>query len=490
MTDYKKSEKLEQSSIRDTHLQSLTLLVPARRFVVDFDVTEKSPLPAILESALMLLAQLEQVSPGEIADFFGLDPTETKCLINDICNTELAKINENGLLVPTSRMISLRKNKEFLELEKVINYNQAFLVDELTQHIQPKMKYCSTRGLPEVHAFEGSESYEGRDLFSNQFIRFQQCSRLTELKRMSTRLYKVNRCYQDQVCTYPLSINVMAHIDSYQEIRLSTKLTGVDVHGKQLVNSSGLQGCINEFLDRRSESAQNLLLEEYCQRVNDPVLLGYDEGSHINIKQLLLDKKSHNFDYSDEETKMILGPMYLDNNNKKIMNLFKGLKQGQKISEAVWLPAKSETWAGCTRFDSFVAQLGKLLQAHESELHVLVPLKERQDRQRYVNSLRGRLNSVIGYERSPHLNEMELLIVPGDGGFAIVQYHARLDSSLGMSGLTLPVGYVTTNPIRVTSLWDELTRDIKHYGDVRSVIGDKAEHLDSVLRHFSSYNSN
>jgi len=489
MSDCKKNEKLERSSVSDIQLQSLTLLVPARKFVVDFDVTEKSPLPAILESALMLLAQLEQVSPGEIAAFFGLDPTETKCLINDICNTELAKINGDGLITPTSRMISLRKNKEFLELEKVINYNQAFFVDELTQHIQPKMRYCSTHGLPEVHALEASKSYEGRDLFANQFIRFQQCSRLTELKRMSTRLYKVNRCYQDQVCTYPLSISVIAHIDSYQEIRLSTKLTGVDEQGKQLVNSSGLQGCINEFLDRRSESTQDLLLEDYCQLVNDPVLLDYDEGSNINVKHLLLDKKSNDFDYGDDETKMILGPMYLDNNSKKIMSLFKALKQGQKIAEAVWMPAKSEIWAGCTQFDSFVGKLGKLLQTHESELHILVPLKERQDRQRYVNSLRGRLNSVIGYERSPYLNEMELLIVPGEGGFAVVQYHARLDSNLGMCGLTLPVGYITTDPKRVTALWNELTRDIKHYGGVRNVIGEKAEHLDSVLRNFSSYHS-
>lgn len=55
----------------DRLLQSITICAPAQKIGLDIDVTHKVTLPAILESALLLVAQLETISPNELAGFLG-----------------------------------------------------------------------------------------------------------------------------------------------------------------------------------------------------------------------------------------------------------------------------------------------------------------------------------------------------------------------------------------------------------------------------------
>ena len=53
-------------------IHSLSFLIPARRYDVNFDVIANQTLPAILECALMLILQLEQIAPAGVAKLFWL----------------------------------------------------------------------------------------------------------------------------------------------------------------------------------------------------------------------------------------------------------------------------------------------------------------------------------------------------------------------------------------------------------------------------------
>ncbi len=52
------------------------------------------------------------------------------------------------------------------------------------------------------------------------------------------------------------------------------------------------------------------------------------------------------------------------------------------------------------------------------------------------------------------------MVFPGENGFALTQYHAKIDPSLGFGGLTIPVGYVTTESDCVTFLWELVRKRI------------------------------
>ncbi|PKT23107.1 hypothetical protein CYD86_29855, partial [Klebsiella pneumoniae] len=58
-------------------------------------------------------------------------------------------------------------------------------------------------------------------------------------------------------------------------------------------------------------------------------------------------------------------------------------------------------------------------------------------------------------------SHLEILVFPGEYGMAVVQYHAALDPSLGYAGLTLPIGYFTTDPEQVAQLWMQVQQRIQ-----------------------------
>jgi len=57
------------------------------------------------------------------------------------------------------------------------------------------------------------------------------------------------------------------------------------------------------------------------------------------------------------------------------------------------------------------------------------------------------ISKIIGLPTAPDLSEMEIFILPGNPGWALIQYHATLPENCGMSGVTLPIGYCTFDPV-------------------------------------------
>ena len=64
------------------------------------------------------------------------------------------------------------------------------------------------------------------------------------------------------------------------------------------------------------------------------------------------------------------------------------------------------------------------------------------------------------FQKGRSESHLEMLVFPGERGIAVVQYHAVLDQSLGYAGLTLPIGYLTTDPEQVAQLWSQVQQRI------------------------------
>src|SRR5690606_3720916 len=104
-----KKQRIELPNDYNRLVQTISLSAPTQKIELDIDVTNTISLPALLESALLLVAQLETVSPTEIADFFGLNVHEREVLISDMVTSDLVKYNDEGDLTSTAKLLAQRR---------------------------------------------------------------------------------------------------------------------------------------------------------------------------------------------------------------------------------------------------------------------------------------------------------------------------------------------------------------------------------------------
>ncbi|WP_322528799.1 hypothetical protein R5R73_03555 [Salinicola sp. LHM] len=463
------------------HIQSISLLVPARRFSVDFDVTCKVALPAILESALMLIDQLMQISPGELQNFFGLNDNERESLLQDLLDTELVEISEVGLVCPTERMTALRRENQSILLEDVNNHRETFVVDTLTGHIQPRAESSPLRGLPEVHlASRDNEPLDYSSVFQQQFSRFQQCINNRDLQRMSTKLYRVNRCSHDRVTTVPVSLDIYAQQDPLHGLRLEPRIFGFSEKNHSLLSSSGLIGKATQYIDELPKRNMALSLGEYCDLVDDTVLSRYNRDDWFDLEALLKDRRKRKTGYGSERTRLMLGPVYFENNSN-LLHWLSHQPKTAKLNKALWVPADTELWGASVKLGPFIQMVNSSLSDHESFLSVLSPAPDKADVSNLFKAYRGRIQNLTGFSKAKPLNNIEILILPGDPGWAMCQYHAYLNPKWGLGGLTVPIGYSTYDPIRVEQLW-KIVRNRFPYADSHHNILGQREDTEAVAK--------
>lgn len=451
-----------QKNIQPTKIHTLSLLVPARRYEANFDITTQQALPAIIECALMLIVQLEQVSASELQKYFGLNSNEREGLLKEVLDTGLAEENRDGLLIPTSRLREARSSQQGITLEEIENYNQSFVVDSLTRSIQPKADDKPLRGLPTLSLENDSEQADPASLFTSQFDRFQQATNVDKLKRFHTKLYRINHCNYIQLTYLPVSMDIYAVPDPLMGLRLTSELIGFSEQVKGLLSTSGLHGKVNKYFDEPDRSNPTLDFSTYTQAADDRVLARYITDNEIDLGKLLLDRRSRKASYEDEMTEMMIGPLYLSSNRGRLMSWLSHIPNGTRLEKAIWLPAGTRTWGAHVGLKQFISTCNKVLSTYKSKLEFIVPVRDKHERYAVNERFGASISEIIGVPEALDLNEMEIFIIPGNTGWALIQYHAKPSENCGMSGVTVPIGYCTYDPIRVELIWSLLKERLGH----------------------------
>jgi len=166
--------------------------------------------------------------------------------LKEILETGLAEEDRDGLLIPSRRLSEARSNQQGISLEEIVNYNQSFVVDNLTCSLQPRADDKPLRGLP----------------------------------------------------TYlPVSLDIYATPDPMMGLRLQSELIGFPEHVKGLLTTSGLHGEVNKFFDEASVSEPKLNFSTYAKITNDEVLSRYIVEETLDLGTLLLDRKARKTGY-------------------------------------------------------------------------------------------------------------------------------------------------------------------------------------------------
>ncbi|MDE9563204.1 hypothetical protein KKI93_03740 [Xenorhabdus bovienii] len=458
----------------DRLLQSITVCAPAQKISLDIDVTHKLALPAILESALLLVAQIETVSPSELGSFFGLTDHERDILVNEMIDTDLVRFNDEGDIATTPKLIAQRREGAAdggITIEDVENFREITFVDLCTGHIQPRSEADKQLGLPMLPRKVNLTDFS--QIFAKQFHRFQAClpdlKSKKSLRSSKAHLYRINRASVMQSgLQQQVSLDIHARHDPLYGIRLDARLLDYKKEHSNLIDSSGLKTEAVDWIHNRLHEPATISLQQYCDIVRDPVIERYiKHGDILDLPRLLHDRFRAKTGYGHQNTRMMIGPIYSAANRKTITSWVDRHSKNKRMHQGVWLGATNQLFGASLGLESFMKEINYELNQGErrSSLNLAFHLGEGHDsydeRSRLKNTLSQRTDcKLCTFVDGTSESHMELMVFPGENGCALAQYHAKIDTSLGFGGLTIPLGYFTIEPDCVAFLWEQVRKRI------------------------------
>ena len=474
-----KNQRIELPADYNRLIQTITLCAPTQKIELDIDVTNKASLPAILESALLLVAQIEAVSSTELANFFGLNEHERDVLVSEMIESDLVKYNNEGDLISTAKLVAQRRDGAVdngLSIEEVKNFRTFTYIDQCTGHIQPRSEEEPQKGIPLMERSYNSKDYS--QLLANQFDRFKAClPDRHELKTPKAHLYRVNSAsVVNSGLPQQVSLSIHAAHDPLNGIRLDTRLMDYKDEHCALVQKSGLIGKAIDWLTEQRGECPSSTLEDYCELANDEVIKRYvkkDLASgcqYLDLLNLLHDRLKHRTFYSNQDVQMMIGPMYAptSSNRDKVLQWAKRQSKNKHMHQGVWLGADNELFGASLGLQSFFKDMNNELQKGDRNSSLNLVFQADREGQNYHATLQkgnifgtrtdGNLMSFVDGKTDTHV---EMMVFPGENGCALIQYHAYLDPRLGLGRLTLPIGYFTTDPDRVSFIWKILRSRIQ-----------------------------
>lgn len=84
------------------HVNTISLLMPAKQFSLNCSWTTERPLPAIEEFSCKLILLFDGVTPFEVREFFGLSDFEFNGLVDSLLKKRLVEIDPEGLIKASS----------------------------------------------------------------------------------------------------------------------------------------------------------------------------------------------------------------------------------------------------------------------------------------------------------------------------------------------------------------------------------------------------
>ncbi|CAH1217848.1 conserved hypothetical protein [Vibrio harveyi] len=463
-------------------VQAISIGVPLQRVDLDLDVSSKVALPALQETSLLLVSQLDAISPIELAGYFNLNSHEIEVLVSELIRTDLVKFNDEGDLVETLQLSTIKRQNSGelgIAIEEVVNHNESTYIDLVTGFIQPRSESNIQRGLPTIERKINEKDFS--EYITKQFRRFQACLPHSkyELKSDSTRLYRVNHALAAGSLLQIVSLNIKATSDPLMGISLESDVIDYNADNMLLLEQSGLPQVVHNWLATREHDPYTVSGQDYCDIARDNVLGKYiDHTNTLDLKQLLIDRVRKKTGYGEaRETNMLIGPIYTPSNRQIIEQWLIRRSVKERMSQGIWLGATNELFGASLGFSNFIADINKQLQ--EGDRNSALNLCYRKSPKNIGRELQGRFNTRTNgqlhtFDYGTSDSHMEILVFPGERGCALIQFHAKVSNEFGFKGLTIPVGYFTTNSERVAYLWKVVQNRIQS-NELRRFKSDKSE---------------
>ncbi|MBH2516477.1 hypothetical protein [Serratia ureilytica] len=429
----------------------ITILIPAKKYIMNVAWTEEKPMPAIELFACRLLILFERILPLELRDFFGLSEREEEELLNSLEDKRLAALDHQGYLVPSPLLKSQVGDGDGVPM--LVKYNEQtehVVLDAFALTVRKEQRLGRLMfGLPEIPM---PESVKGLSMdriieeFGRQFRSYLEITRNNDHERQRTQLYKVMGCSANEVLQLAVDIEF-----TYQQAKGEPKqfIRSVERLGPNQTRplSNKLEAHIADFLGSNYIEEIGTDAETYCQLADDHILKPFANGYRVDYSRWMLARDESKTGYGSPDTRGVFGPLYLIENRSDILQwIRKILHEHDDVTElkALWMPSNVPFWgANSEDIDRFVQGLKKILEQKDNDAKVsLIHQGTKWDVKPYLKNI-----FPYGLSIPLELDRLELFLVPGI--FGVIQYHGQPNTD---SGVSLPIGYMTKDPKRIKSL--------------------------------------
>ena len=438
----------------------VSVLLPAREYRLDCSWTTERPLPAVEEFACKLILLMDDVSPSELRRYFGLSALEVDGLIRNLVKNRLIEVADNGNLHP-SAMLQAKGNIEG-EVPTFTNFEtreEDAVFDLLALQIVPRRSYNNARfGLPEIPIPESSRSVSPdrvAEAFSEQSRAYLEFSRGRANDIHKTRLYKVSRCRPRRTLQVPIDMQVSLEVGANGELNVHRDAVERLGENRRRPLSIELEARVADYLAEEHLPLAKPSIEEFCHVVGDEVLGRYARGDEFELGRWLADRDAKKTGYGTQETRALLGPIYLTSNRTTLVNLLKPQVEDEAAARiAHWLPASVPFWAAnSSELVDFVPKFQHALcRDGDGRLVACFGGRDSSDQKGLKRRFHSRIPHAVWFAGSLDLDRVELLVVPER--LVVAQYHLQPSKH---SAVTLPLGFVSTEPDRVARVTKVLT---------------------------------
>lgn len=436
----------------------ITLLLPARSYKINCALTTEKLMPGIEQFACRLLLIFDQLYPSEIQNYFGINDREREVLLDSLLASRLVRITSEGCVEASP---FLRKHAEGNDgkpsLVKYQERTEDVTFDLLTLSVCKAQPYRRiTSGLPELLPRDrvGIDTATVMETFSLQFHDHLILSRNSEYERQRTHLYKIMGCSSQEMVQIPVEVEVHYEAVHNGEPRKLTR-SYERVNNNSLPLTNELETHIANFLGEQELTEIGVNCECFCELVNDPVLKRFANGYKFDYSAWMEAREQRKTGYGSPLTRGVMGAVYLPDNAKRFMSdLRDALRQHEdKLpSKIMWYSSEVPLWGansgGLVKFNRDLKDIMESSDGDQSVQLVLIHASDSKEENRIKRQRHsGRFPNGVSLSSKAQFDRLELLLIPSLIG--VVQYHAQPNQD---SAITIPVGYVTTDPERLTAL--------------------------------------
>lgn len=452
---------------------TISLLVPAQTYHVNCGWTKEVSLPVVEEYTCRLLLALQEVLPGDIQEYFGLSKREVEVLVETLVHNKLAVYSNDGHLAPSPMLLDRTKGNPNVaaSLTKYEECIEEPVIELLTLSVMPKSRYNSSRfGLYEIpipHEHKSLSTNQVAETFGSQYRAYLDTARQQDRDSKRKRLYKVGACEIGRPVQIPVDIDIWllpSSTGDVQVIKRASEKVG-DIRQRPL--SMELESRISDYLSGIKLSTGGLSLTEFCRVFYDIVLNRYVDGDDLDINRWLMDHHLRKTGYDNQNTRAMIGPIYVNNNRititKTLQELAKNWKEGESHN-ALWLSSSVPLWAAnsalLTEFCGKVAKQLSEERKARGKITALLPADDVNDIYRLRKAYHSRIPNGLGFKGQDLQDNVEVFLIPGQ--LAVVQYHFQPSQE---SAVTVPVGYLTHDPERLKMVESFLSHRLQHRGN-------------------------
>lgn len=459
----------------------ISVLLPARQYRLECSWTTEQPLPAVEEFACKLILVTDGVSPSELRGYFGLSALEADGLVKSLVKNRLVDVADDGILHPSTMLQA--KSIHGTEVPTFTSFEtreEDAVFDLLALQIVPRRGYGNSRfGLPEIPIPDSSRSLpldRIAEAFSDQYRAYLDFARGRPGDDHRTKLYKISSCRAMKTLQIPIDMDVSLEVGPRGDLRVYRDAVERLGENRRRPLSNALETQVTDYLAEKLLPECTSSFADFCELVRDQVLARYARDDGMDIAQWLVDRSARKTGYGQQDTRALLGPIYLRENRIAIERLLQPSSDGGNESAiAHWFPADVPFWAANS---SELADFGRKLQRSLSwdgsgRLVACLRTIDSSDPKRLKQKYNTRIPHAVGFEGNILLDRIELLVVPDR--LVVAQYHLQPDQS---SAITLPIGFVSVDSERVSTvmkllssrlsasrnvsiLWSEDSNDIK-----------------------------